>query len=87
MCKCKSCPMEITSEEGAMADAYGCLPTLSEVFKWYEDTGKVWACHNNPTKACQGFINVAKTKGIEVKGTELITEETTLEQIYEQKSL
>jgi hypothetical protein len=87
MKSCKGCPINITTDEGERADSYGCLPCYGDALKWYNETGKVWACHANNTKPCSGFIIVAKKYGIDIKvdeNTVLITEQTTLEEIYEQ---
>jgi hypothetical protein len=84
--QCNGCPINIISEEGENISNYGCLPCYSEAIKWYKDTGKVWACHENPAKPCLGFLTLAKKYGEKVsvnKDTVLINEQTTLEEIYE----
>ncbi|MES2287298.1 MAG: hypothetical protein V4547_16520 [Bacteroidota bacterium] len=82
---CKGCPINITTEQGEKNSEY-CLPSYGDAVKWFQETGKVWACHANPKKACDGFLIRAKYYGIEIpidEKTVLITEQTTLEQIYE----
>lgn len=82
---CKSCPINITTQEGEEADMYGCLPYYAKIMKWYEDTSKVWACHANNKKVCSGFIIRAKANGVKIninENTKLITEDHTLEDIY-----
>lgn len=82
--QCRCCPVEPYTEEGVMADSYGCLPSTGDMLKWQQETGKVWACHNNPNKPCAGFTGVLDKNGIEWnldKG--LITESHTLKDIYE----
>lgn len=83
---CNGCPILIHTLQGEIVSNYGCLPCYSEVLKWYKDTGKVWACHENPTKPCTGFLKSAKKKGENVvvtKDTMLITELMTIEEIYD----
>lgn len=83
---CKSCPINITTHEGEMADFYGCLPSYGDAMKWYQETGKVWACHSNNKIPCQGFLIRANEYGIDIivtPETELITEDHTLDQIYQ----
>ena len=76
--------MLITHQEGLKADLYGCLPSFSDVFKWHEDTGKLWACHDRPDQPCMGLITRLKEKGIEYDiNSPLITEKSTLEDIYD----
>lgn len=82
---CQGCPINIHTEYGEKISDYGCLPCFSDVLKWYQDTGKVWACHEMNTKPCTGFLKICKEKGIKIsidKNTKLITESMTLEQIY-----
>jgi hypothetical protein len=83
---CNGCPINIHTEEGEKISNYGCLPSYGDVIKWYEETGKVWACHENNNNPCLGFLKLAKEKGKVVsvnRNTVLITENMTLEQIYE----
>jgi len=83
--QCKSCPIEPYTEEGHRADSYGCLPSFAEMLKWQQDTGKIWACHSNPKKPCSGFIGVMNKDNIKWDLTKgLITEDDTLETIYEE---
>lgn len=86
---CKCCPINITTEEGEMTANASCLPSYADALKWYQETGKVWACHSNPAKACSGFLIRAKYYGINIsvnESTKLITESTTLEEIYEERN-
>ncbi len=83
---CEGCPIDIHTEKGEEISNYGCLPCYADAIKWYKETGKVWACHEHSTKPCIGFLLLAKEKGEKVsvnKKTILITEKTTLEEIYE----
>jgi hypothetical protein len=83
---CNGCPINIHTEEGEIVSNYGCLPCYADVIKWYNDTGKVWACHEQPDKPCIGFLKLAKQKGIIVsvnKNTKLITDGMTIKEIYE----
>lgn len=90
MCKsCKSCPINITTEEGEYADNTGCLASFPQAMCWYLDTGKIWACHSNTKKPCAGFLMRAEEflgKPIEIHGFEtLITEQTSIREIYTDK--
>lgn len=80
MKKCNGCPVLVTSEEGDM-NGNMCLPSYGDVLKWYNDTGKIWACHKNPEKACVGFLIRLKIKNIP-KNVVLITEEMSIDEIY-----
>lgn len=85
MKSCHGCPINITTEEGDVISSYGCLPAYADAIKWYKETGKVWACHEKPETPCKGFLIRAKYYNEKVsvnKDTILITEETTLEEIY-----
>ena len=82
MKKCNGCPILVTSEEGDI-NGNTCLPSYSDVSKWYNETGKVWSCHEKNTQPCVGFISQSKKRGIELNlKAELITEYSTLEEIY-----
>lgn len=63
---CNGCPINIQSEEGELINSYGCLPCYADTIKWYKDTGKVWACHEDTSKPCIGFLKLAKSKGEKV---------------------
>ena len=81
--QCTSCPVQPYTEEGMLADAYGCLPHYGDMLKWKDETGKVWACHSNPNKPCSGFTGVMDKQGIKWDLEDgLITEQCTLEEIY-----
>lgn len=83
---CNGCPIDIHTEEGETVSNYGCLPCFKDALTWFQDTGKVWACHEKPSEPCIGFLKLCKKKNIKIsvnKNTVLITEETTIEQIYE----
>jgi hypothetical protein len=90
MCKnklrhCDGCPVEIHTEKGEEISNYGCLPCYADALKWYNETGKVWACHEEPTKPCIGFLKRAKHYKVKVsvnRNTVLITDNMTLEEIY-----
>ena len=38
-----------------MAYNYGCLPSTFEATKLSRDSGKAWACHDEPEKMCCGY--------------------------------
>lgn len=81
---CKDCPMFQETEFAQQAVNYGCLPVYGEALKWKRDTGKIWACHCNPEKPCKGFTELMdKYKEPYDLNNDLITEDTTLEEIYE----
>ena len=83
---CKGCPIsDQPTELGEQISNYGCLPDFRDARKWYEETGKVWACHEQNTKPCRGFLNRMKINGQPIKitaSTQLITESMSLEDIY-----
>ncbi len=65
---CGSCPFEFESESALWAQAGGCLPELYDVKKWYQDSGRIWACHSEPTTPCKGAIhNLRQIFNIRVK--------------------
>ena len=81
---CKNCPAACETDEAEFAINVGCLPDFFDMFKWYQETGKVWACHDKNLCQCQGFVEMAKDyKKIDIpENTPLITEDHTLEEIY-----
>ena len=81
---CKDCPVEQETLISEQATSGGCLPDYWDMKKWFNDTGKVWSCHCNTKRPCNGFINRLRDwEGREVPNNPiLITEETTLEEIY-----
>lgn len=82
--KCKSCPMYPETEEGMIADSYGCLPSVSDALKWKEDTGKVWSCHENTKRTCGGIVRIMDKRGISIpEQAILITENTSIKEIYD----
>lgn len=84
MSKCNDCPIIPESEHAFQIDSYGCLPSAADALKWYNDTGKAWACHARPTKVCGGLVRLLKANNIPyIPKLPLITEQTTLEEIYE----
>jgi len=86
--QCKCCPIHPHSEEGMKADATGCLPSFYEMYKWQQETGKIWACHNNNKKPCSGFVGVLNEKGIDWNTNKgFITESCTTEEIYNPNSV
>lgn len=80
---CRDCPIAQETEAGMIAADLGCLPSNEEVRKWFTDTGKLWACHSTPTKPCAGLLRDLIKKGATIDfSKELITEKSTLEEIY-----
>ena len=81
---CIDCPVRGRTEHAEMAVNYGCLPSYGDMEKWYNETGKVWACHDNPKKVCGGFKQILfERENIKLPSKPiLITEEMTLEEIY-----
>lgn len=71
--------MHQKTEIAMMSTDLGCLPSLYEAKKWHDETGKVWVCHDNPKRPCEGLV---KLGGIDPTGKPLITEGMTLEEIY-----
>lgn len=87
---CDGCPIDIHTEYGEQVSNYGCLPCYGDAIKWYKETGKFWSCHEDNTKPCIGFLKLAKEKGERIsvnRNTILITEQDTIEDIYNGKSI
>lgn len=87
---CDGCPIDIHHDRGDELSNYGCMPDYQQAKKWYLDTGKVWACHENNLYPCVGLLLRLKSDGIPIsvnKKTILITENQTLEEIYESDSI
>lgn len=84
LAECKDCPMATKhySPGGEYGVNMGCLPNYDDAAKWYAETGKIWACHCNESKACGGFKNTSAKLGIDVVDGPLITQEHSLEDIY-----
>lgn len=80
---CRDCPVECVTEEAEKIVNYGCLTDLGQSKKWFEDTGRMWACHKTPTQPCAGLLNYLIKKGATIDFRKpLITEETTIDDIY-----
>lgn len=69
-CECEACPFNICSEQSQYANNAGCLPDYIDTVAIFEQEGLVWACHDNPKKACSGIINYYK-KNKDVKSYNL----------------
>lgn len=52
---CASCPFNIGNPACDEAFNLGCLPSGYEVREMYEKQGKVWMCHSNESKVCEGL--------------------------------
>lgn len=83
--ECSDCPMATKkySPGGEYGWNMGCLPGYEEASKWYAETGKSWACHANNRRPCGGFLNRSWVDGVEVSAGGLITEDHSLEDIYD----
>lgn len=53
MKSCITCPFS-SSDESAQVQNYGCLPEAHDCVKMYRE-GKVWMCHSNEDRVCQGL--------------------------------
>lgn len=71
-----SCPFAPT-EESAIAQNYGCLPTPIQIAAMRVENGKTWACHSDPSKPCLGALKWLKERNLPYKviETQLITED------------
>ncbi len=76
-CPRSTCPFAFT-ELSEQAQSYGCLPTPKEILDMRTIHGKTWACHDDPSKPCQGALETLKERGLEYKviDKELVTEES-----------
>jgi len=73
MCEeCEACPFNIYSEQSQYANNLGCLPDYQDIVEDFEKDKKVWACHERPDKACNGFINYFKKNKSDIKYKEMI---------------
>lgn len=78
--ECRDCPFR-------GGDDYGCLPSAYEIRKWHFETGKSWACHSEPHLPCAGHILDCVENGRTIDMSKpLITESTTLKEIYNDRS-
>lgn len=56
MTPCKACPFMVNeSEEAAIAENYGCLPSGYENLQTYDKKGYSISCHNTD-KICHGLL-------------------------------
>ncbi len=78
---CIGCPFDY-SDESAMIQNYGCLPTPYEIINMRVEHGKTWACHNAPEKPCIGAIAFLRERGqpYKVIDPELLTEKSPWDQ-------
>lgn len=55
---------------------YGCLPTPQEIVVMRIKHGKTWACHEDPSKPCQGALDHLRREGHQFKviDPKLVTE-------------
>jgi hypothetical protein len=53
---CRDCPINPVTEDAMMAVNYGCLPMLCEALEWFNNTGRVWACHKYEAIPCGGVL-------------------------------
>lgn len=66
-CKtCSACPFSL-SEEAEQGVNYGCLPSVFEIMEIKKETGLNWACHDDETKICSGYVEYAAKKGLDYK--------------------
>jgi hypothetical protein len=60
---CNGCPFNCT-EESEQIQNYACLPSGYDIINYYQQEGKVWACHENSKIKCKGFLLHAKENGM-----------------------
>lgn len=55
---CDTCPFnDGLTEEATIAQNYGCLPDGGMILDGYDKRGKVWMCHSNEGRICNGLRN------------------------------
>ena len=70
-CECEACPFNYHSEMSMYANDMGCLPDSKETLTIFQETGAIWACHDNPKVPCQGLINHYDKKGTKLEKEKL----------------
>lgn len=66
-CKsCVTCPFSFTHEAENLCNL-GCLPSVYEIMQIKKETGLNWACHDDESKICGGYVEFANDKGIDYK--------------------
>lgn len=53
---CYGCPFDYGAEATEMAYNLGCLPSANEATNLSKAAGKAWACHEEPSKLCCGYV-------------------------------
>lgn len=56
---CGACPFAFT-DESEYVQGLGCLPEPYDIKKMKEESGHNWACHEDETKICTGYVLHAK---------------------------
>lgn len=70
--ECKTCPFAF-SDESENVQNLGCLPTPQEILRIKRDTGKNWACHDNESRPCAGYVRAARKLGIDYRSGGVMT--------------
>lgn len=63
---CPACPFACT-EESEYAQNLGCLPSPYEIRQIKLKTGKNWACHDDETRICAGYVEMARETGLDYR--------------------
>lgn len=68
---CPACPFSC-SETAEYAKGLGCLPEIYEVMNIKREFNLNWACHDDTSKICAGFVAMAKDINLDYKSGVLI---------------
>jgi hypothetical protein len=59
---CYGCPFDYGQPGTEMAYNLGCLPSVSDIEQSTQETGKAWACHEDPSQVCCGYAGAHKDR-------------------------
>ncbi len=70
---CPGCPFnDGYTEEAAMGQNYGCLPSGADILRIKRETGQNWACHDDERRTCAGLCHAARTEGLDLTQGNLV---------------
>lgn len=69
---CAACPFAFT-DRSEYVQSLGCLPSPYEIMVAKRDTGRNWACHDDESRVCAGFVQECRERGVEYRGAGLVT--------------
>lgn len=63
---CSACPFSFSDNAENLCNL-GCLPSVFEIMQIKKETGLNWACHDDESKICSGYVEYAAKKGLDYK--------------------